>query len=645
MKMTQKKPIVSRIASQSYQTNPLRNMVIIIAITLTTVMFTSILTIGFSIIQSMAQLGSSVADGSNMQGMMIMACGILIVLVSGYLIIYNIFQISVTQSIRFYGQLKALGAVNQQIKRILVIQALKLSSLGIPLGLLIGYGLGAIVMPVVLVSLGSSAILSINPLIFIGGAVFSLITVLFSCAKPAAIAGKVAPVVAMKYIDSDANIKRRKKYRLHRITPKNMASENLKRNKKRTAISILSISMGFMLMNGFYVMQHSFDKNTYIKNFLQSDIAITSSAVNDTLKGSDNTQAISLKMQKQINNMQNILQTGNVYYTEQLEQINVDVLKRLSAYYEDESNGASGWVQSDPAANSQYKALKQTGKTTVGIYGVNNYTAQMGKIYLGKFDAKKFQTGNYIIGLGLADNGEGSIHYAIGDKIEISGRNYELMAMMEPVETISGMVHSPNNELGINYAIYETSFQQSFPNILPLRLFIETNTNGKTDSIVAALQKDYPNYTIVTKQTYELQFQEQVMAQSIMGYILGIIMAFIGILNFVNSMLTAIVTRKREFAMLQSIGMTKLQLKKMLVHEGIGYAAISLTASLILATLFSVTIIQETVSTSWAASYNFTLLPFAMIGPIVLVLTILIPIVCFLSTNKKSLIERLRETE
>ena len=70
-----------------------------------------------------------------------------LIILTGYLIIYNIFQISVIKDIRFYGLLKTIGATGRQIKRVIRRQALALSLLGIPAGLLIGFFLGKFLIP------------------------------------------------------------------------------------------------------------------------------------------------------------------------------------------------------------------------------------------------------------------------------------------------------------------------------------------------------------------------------------------------------------------------------------------------------------------------------------------------------------------
>jgi len=639
--------IISKIASRSYKSNRSRNLVAIIAIVLTAVMFATIFTIGFSMLQSMENLGYSGGMGTDAQSTLIMVVGIAIVLVSGYLIIYNIFQISVAQDIRFYGLLKTLGATSSQIGRILVTQALRLCLIGIPAGLIIGYAVGAVIMPVVLVSLGTGAALSIHPMIFVAAAVFSLVTVLLSCAKPAMIAGKVSPVTAVKYVDSDGDTKAQKKKTNHHLSLRSMAADNLKRNKKRTATVVISISLGLMLMNSFYVMQHSYDREAYISNFLQSDIAISEKGATeyDYTEAYETHGVFTQETLDGMSSLPGVGQFGSVYYTETQVQMNEDVLQRLTAYYDEPDSGQQGWVEMNDAVNQQYQALKKTGETTASIYGLDAFTAGMGNAYLGKYDAEKFQSGNYVIAFGLANNGEGSVHYEVGDQIQIAGKTYELMAMMEPTETIWGEFHSDSNALEIDYAIYADSFRQTFPDVLAISAFMDTSDTKATQQVVEQLGHMFPDMQVSTWQSYEARFQSQVLAQVIMGYTLGIIMALIGILNFVNSMLTAIIARKREFAMLESVGMTKLQLRKMLVFEGIDYAAISLVISLILATLVSTTIIQEVVSSSWVAAYSFSLLPFAIIAPIMIVLAIMIPLACFKGTQKKSLVDRLRETE
>lgn len=633
---------ITVLAKRSFKANRSRNRIAVIAIIMTAVMFTTIFTIGFSMLQSMAKLGAGGGGGAQLA--VIAVLSVVMILVSGYLIIHNIFQISVSQDIRFYGLLKTLGATKRQISRLLVSQAMKLWTLGLPAGLLAGYGIGALIVPTALTSLGSLAELSVNPLIFLFAALFTLIVVLLSCAKPAGAAGKISPVAALKYTDGDMGGKAKSRRSRRSFSIQTMASENLKRNTRRTAAVVMSIAIGFTLMNSLYVMQHSYDRDTYVNNFIAGDIAVTVGAIDWTASGYGKIGGITQDMAGYIETLPGVTEQGAVYYTESREKLNEDVVSRMTAYYDDENGGQSWWVQSNEDAARQYADVKNSGEATVSVYGIDGFTAPMGRYFAGEYDAQKFATGRYVIAFALADNGEGSVHYVQGDKISIGGKEYELMAVMEPVETLNGVLHSKNNELGIDYAIHTSAFRDSFQGVSPSSLFVNAKDEDSRNSIASSIAQKYPELTVVTPLSYEARFQAQVMAQVLMGYTLGFVMALIGILNFVNAMLTAIISRKREFAMLESLGMTKTQLKNMLIGEGIHYAAIALAISLILSAFCALTVVQETVSTSWAATFRFTLAPFGLIIPAMLALAVLIPLVCFKNTQKQSLTERLRET-
>ena len=116
-----------------------------------------------------------------------------LILLTGYLIIYNVFHISVAGDIRFYGLLKTIGTTPRQLRRIIRTQALLLSLIGIPVGLLLGWLLGGILTPVIVARLdGVSSVVSVSPVLFVGAALFALVTVLISCRRPGRLAGKVS---------------------------------------------------------------------------------------------------------------------------------------------------------------------------------------------------------------------------------------------------------------------------------------------------------------------------------------------------------------------------------------------------------------------------------------------------------------------
>lgn len=146
--------------------------------------------------------GAQLANGLDVQVVAAIAAVLLLILFTGYLIIYNVFQISVTNDIRFYGLLKTIGTTGRQLKRIIRYQALALSLAGIPVGLLLGWLVGAGLTPAVIGRLnGVTNVVSVNPVLFAASALFALVTVLLSCRKPGRMAAKVSPVEAVRYTE------------------------------------------------------------------------------------------------------------------------------------------------------------------------------------------------------------------------------------------------------------------------------------------------------------------------------------------------------------------------------------------------------------------------------------------------------------
>ncbi len=211
------------------------------------------------------------------------AAGILFIIVTGYLIIYNIFQISVIQDIQAYGQLKTLGTTKRQIKKMIHRQAANLSLTGVPIGLLIGFFLGRALVPFLMngtiYTADAGITVTANPLIFIGAAAFAVFTVLISVQKPAKIAGTVSPIEAIKYTENDSSAFSGKKHThknsTHGAKIYRMALANLGRNRKRTALVIVSMTLSLVLFNTVFTFSSGFDIDKYIAKFVNTDFVIS----------------------------------------------------------------------------------------------------------------------------------------------------------------------------------------------------------------------------------------------------------------------------------------------------------------------------------------------------------------------------------
>ena len=131
----------------------------------------------------------------------------------------------------------------------------------------------------------------------------------------------------------------------------------------------------------------------------------------------------------------------------------------------------------------------------------------------------------------------------------------------------------------------------------------------------------------------------------LIGGLVGAIFGFAGILNLINTLVTTILTRRHEFATMQSIGMTAGQLRDMMMWEGIFYAAGSCVMGLILSAVLGVTLIRGLIEPNWMFTFHFTLLPAAAACAAFLILGAVIPAAALKAFHKGSIIEKLRAAE
>lgn len=133
----------------------------------------------------------------------------------------------------------------------------------------------------------------------------------------------------------------------------------------------------------------------------------------------------------------------------------------------------------------------------------------------------------------------------------------------------------------------------------------------------------------------------------LVGGMIGVILAFAGLINFTNMMVTNIITRRHEFAAMQSIGMTNRQLRRLIVDEGLYYAAGADVIGGLLAAILGMTVLKNVLNSPsmWYFTLRFTLVPAFFIAVIYLILAAVIPVVVLHFFNKGSVVERLRTAQ
>ncbi len=605
---------------------------------------------------------------------------IILVVFTGYLIIYNIFQISVTGDIRFYGLLKTIGVTPAQLRRIIRQQALLLCLAGIPIGLLLGYITGAVLTPAVIrnTTFGeTSSTVSISPLIFVGSTLFSLLTVLLSCKKPGQIAAKVSPIEATKYTE---NIQTKKKQRHTRgAKVSHMAFANLGRSRSKTILVFVSLALSVILLNILYTFVGGFDMELYLNNRTCADFIVSS--------------------------------TDYFNYNPSLEFITEDAIEQIKTDTE-QSLAGCGYVLSDNknplcwVSEETYRALyaswvteeemeqllslsvevNDDNKVSTGVQLLGLDPALFDKVTVLEGDLDSLFSGNsHAIALSVSTDDYGNVrnremYPEIGDTLRltyvsegcyIDSRTGEYCTENTPEEymeyhisksididyTVCALVSVPHSmqhryrTVGSLGAILpaETITRDSGMSVVPLYYLFDTPTEAAEQSAEAYLAEltgnDLPELMYESKETIRTDFKQFQNLFILLGGLLCIIIGIVGILNFFNAIMTGILSRRREFAVLQAVGMTNSQLKSMLIYEGLLYSLGSVLIALILSAVMNPLIGKMLGNMFWFFRPHFTILPVVMVIPVFLLLGWLIPAILYGQTEKHSVVERLRETE
>lgn len=599
-----------------------------------------------------------------------------LVIFTGYLIIYNIFQISVTGDIRFYGLLKTIGVTSKQLRRIIRQQAVFLCIIGIPIGLLLGYATGAVLTPVVIAqtSLGTVvSTISTSPAIFLVSALFALITVLLSCSRPGRIASRVSPVEATKYTEG---IKSRKKHRTtYGAKVYQMAFANLGRDKRKTVLVVVSLSLSVILLNILVTFTGGFDMEKYLSRQTCADFIVSTT---DYFHYSQSDTYIS---------------------QEQIEQIETDIDPSLSGCgYTLTGYDPIGWMTeehwlqdmmhfiSEEDANAMLKRHnrhKNLVDENAQIEGLDESLFDKLTVIEGDISPIFQKDTNAItVVVNTDDYGNvsnldfyppvGSIQTItyIDEGNYIDSRTGKPCTESTPDEFWEFHISASHD---VDYTIcayvtvpYSMSFRYSKPGysfVLPIE---KLNGDSQQKSIPMFYLFDTPddireasaeNYLAdltaddlsglmyESKATLRAEFKGFQNMFLLLGGLLCAIIGLVGILNFFNAIMTGILSRKREFAVLQAVGMTGKQLKAMLVYEGLFYALSSAVAALVLSFVLNPLVGNLLENMFWFFSSKFTIIPVLLAIPIFALLGWLIPYIMYNHAAKCSIVEQLRNTQ
>ena len=642
---------------------------------------------------------SQAADGIDLEMVAAAAALLILIIMTGYLIIYNIFRISVSSDIRYYGLLKTVGVTPRQLRRIVRQQAMMLCAEGCPAGLVIGYLAGRVLMPVIMesTSLGTSCVeVSISPVIFAASALFSIVTVFLSCARPARMASKVSPVEAVKYADASHGQHKIGKMRRigkdaglsgelqeSQITGRlkgaglgRMALANLSRSRLKTLVVILSMALSVVLLSVLCAFVGGFDMEKYLSKQTCADFIVGKTdyfryQANSSDSGLTGDEIAEIKsgIKSSISGMAWSLDEPD------------------SVIWLPENAGDSDDDASDDEQTSYAKQALQKGDredmpcSDLQIEGLDAELLQKLQVIDGELApmsdsgenaiavaAETDDNGNLMDGDSLPKPGDTVTVTYIDEGYFIDSRTGEKSSENTPGEYIKYKVARSHDVRYTVCAVVSVPYSMSFrysdfssidavinserlradsdAEIFPMFYMFDAPDRSAEDGDEAFLKEltSSPASSLMyeSKATVRAEFEGFRNMFTLLGGVLCVITGLVGILNFFNSIMTGMMSRRYEFAVLQSIGMTGKQLRSMLIYEGLLYAACAILMSIVLSIIIEPIAGRILENMFWFYSYRFTLKGIFITAPVFLAAGAVLPALLYRGISRRSIIERLR---
>lgn len=572
------------------------------------------------------------------------AAMILLIVLAGYLIIYNIFSISVKTDIRAYGLLKNVGTTGKQLARIVRMQAFCLCLAGIPAGLFAGYGCGALLSPTLTADIDSigyvqEVTVSADPLIFAASAVFALVTVYLSCIQSCRIVARVSPVEALRIADGGQMHGRSGhagsvSKSVIDASVWGMALGNFGRSWKRGMIVMFSIALSLVTLNGIFMMVRGYRFDAYQQVYMASDFALDKLpdyAPYAVLNG------VAEETQRLINACPYAERIGYVRYAEEYHEME----PRLCAVWDEivREQLSSSWTE----RWEQMKAENQMQITLMGIdCAVFDKLQWRGETHTWE----EFLRGDYVIVDYPLFAGQDVHSYQAGDDFRMtyqSGIEREYQVLGEARLPYS-LDYPYTNLVTVTVLIPDEEFIACTGSAAAMRAFIDA-VPGSEEKVQQYLKETVlsEDSALLLHSVLDLKasFARYLNKYYFVGGALAIVLALIGMMNFLNVMAASVLSRKRELALLEVVGMTKKQIRRMLIAEGCLYLGGAFLLAVLVTALFGGQLLTAALGQAFYFQIKVTVLPSVILLPLLVMTAFFIPGYQFRQMSRESVVERI----
>lgn len=584
----------------------------------------------FDIADKQVLIADENSIGMFVKTVLVLAGLLLMIFVSGYLFIYNTLYISVSKDIRYYGQLKTVGMTSVQLRTIIYRQALWNACIGVPIGLFAGYLVSILLIPVFLgmqnASRAQAESFSYYPVLFLLAAVFSVLTNFISCKRPAMIAAECSPVEAVRYTIGSTSVNKSEN------GLRAMAWRNIFRDKKKAVVVLGSFIVSTVIFFTINVVIRANDSKSILNEIYDYDIQIQNNTIPEKAEPVISEEDIT-----------KLCETSGVEAVRPLYSANIDVTYQeevFGNFYRElyESRYAPGDYDTDISAFKK-------GEDAYGFFskskivGISERELQLLVEDAGiDVDVEKFKNGDIALVCDWLN-----IHPsdAVGKEVIFSVEESGQERRME----IAGVIEDPSY-FASGYTpvlvVSETYLKQLMqePIIELVNVDYKEHLDQDTETAVKSVFGDLKNISLNSKLNRYNDMLSNEKQIRVLGNGAGLIIAVLSVLNYVNMMAASVQNRRKEFATLESIGMTAKQIHAVLVKEGLIYAVISIAISILLGIPISYVVFLST--TLYRIHYVVPIGSNLVLFAGILLVCAVIPPGIFRLTGKGSILERLR---
>ena len=493
--------------------------------------------------------------------------------------VYNAFSISISERKKQFGILNSIGATKSQIIKLVFIEAFIVSVIAIPIGIVCGTISIDLVFRFIQRYFENSFIADMNLrvvynlYIIIGSILIVLITIGISAILPAITAAKISPLEAIKN-SSNLKIGKVKDSKIVRFIFKTegvLAYKNLRRNKKKFRITLFSLIISvviFISFSGFMELfikankvqsgQMNYDLYLYKNGFVEDDKIINELKKLNGIENFSINNEYSIGTNVEENNI-------NKSYKELIEKYFTKENKNDEVIY-DFSNNLFCIPGDEAISKLKLKTGKFDKETAIKENGIilrnKSYYEEPGK--KGDVSLTNYKVGDIIEAyeIGYDEKNDKEIRKPV-----------KLKVLATTEDLLPGQLSS--SYMGLDFITYDEVGQKLGFNINKGRMYISTNKEENTRKAIKEIAEKY-GYTVNDEIEYARKNEQSMMAMKVFVYSFVSVISLVSITNIVNTISTNINLRKREFAIIKSIGVTPSGFNKMIYLESLLYGALSL---------------------------------------------------------------------